>query len=86
MKEGERHIFKLKYSGLKMKINTEPRQAPLQHAGRGDHQGCSDYCHTVSWVWALDFAGSQSSPLAQKHQLDRRLGGGERGPEGTLSL
>lgn len=24
--------------------------------------------------------------LAQKHQLDPRLGGGERGPEGTLSL
>lgn len=82
MKEGERHIFKLKYSGLKMEINIEPRQAPLQHAGRGDRWGCSAYCHSVSWVWALDFAGSQSSPSspeASARSPAGRRGEGSRG-------
>lgn len=84
MKRGERRIFKLKYSGLEMKINIDPRQAPLQHAGGDDHLGCSAYCHSVSWVWALGFAGSQSSPSSPEASAQSPAGRRGEGSRGHL--
>ena len=78
MKERERHIFELKCSRLKVKINVKPWQAPPQRAERGDHLGCCVCCHSGSWVQALDFAGSQSSPSSTEASSRPPAGRGER--------